>query len=109
MKIAFLGARPARTAISMDSEAGCQQAHAGHPVYENSLVVGKDGALANAFVYIQAGLEGKSFESVKDAVTLDQHGCLFAPRVIGIRAGQTLDVKNSDTVSPFVVSRAMLW
>ena len=32
-------------------------------------------------------------------MALDQHGCMFVPRVIGIRAGQTLDVKNSDTVS----------
>jgi hypothetical protein len=30
---------------------------------------------------------------------LDQHGCMFVPRVIGIRAGQVLDVKNSDEVS----------
>jgi plastocyanin len=98
-KIAFRGAKPARTAISMESEAGCQQAHAGHLVYEESVVVNKDGGLANAFVYIQTGLEGKNFEPAKEAVTLDQHGCLFVPRVIGIRAGQTLDVKNSDTVS----------
>jgi len=83
----------------MESEAGCQQAHAGHLVYEESVVVNKDGGLANAFVYIQTGLEGKNFEPAKEAVTLDQHGCLFVPRVIGIRAGQTLDVKNSDTVS----------
>src|ERR1022692_2812364 len=98
-KIAFRGAKPARTVIDMDSEAGCQQAHAGHPAYDESVVVGKDGGLANAFVYIQAGLEGKTFEPVKEAVTLDQHGCVFVPRVIGIRAGQTLDLKNSDTVS----------
>jgi len=58
-RFCFRGAKPARTVINMDSEAGCQQAHAGHPVYEESVVAGKDGSLANAFVYIQAGLEGK--------------------------------------------------
>lgn len=98
-KIEFRGARPAKTVISMDSEGGCEQAHAGHPVYEESLIVSKDGGLANAFVYIQSGLEGKNFEPAKEAVQLDQHGCLFVPRVIGIRAGQTLDLKNSDSVS----------
>ncbi|HEV3197104.1 MAG TPA: carboxypeptidase regulatory-like domain-containing protein [Bryobacteraceae bacterium] len=98
-KIVYRGAKPAKAAISMEAEAGCQQAHAGHPVYEQPVAVSKDGGLANAFVYIQAGLEGKNFEPVKEAVMLDQHGCLFAPRVIGIRAGQTLDVNNSDTVS----------
>jgi plastocyanin len=98
-KIVFRGTKPAKTAISMASEAGCEQAHAGHPAYEESILVGKEGGLANAFVYIQAGLEGKTFEPVKEAVTLDQRGCLFVPRVIGIRAGQTLDLKNSDSVS----------
>jgi len=29
-------------------------------------------------------------------VTIDQRGCLFVPRVIGARAGQTLQVTNSD-------------
>jgi len=43
----------------MESEAGCQQAHAGHPFCKESIVVGKDSGLANAFVYIQTGLEGK--------------------------------------------------
>ncbi|HXB71337.1 MAG TPA: carboxypeptidase regulatory-like domain-containing protein [Candidatus Acidoferrales bacterium] len=98
-KIAFKGARPARQVISMEAEAGCQKAHAGHPVYDEPVMVGKGGGLANAFVYIQAGLEGKTFEPVKDVVNLDQHGCLFVPHVIGIRAAQPLDVKNSDAVS----------
>jgi hypothetical protein len=98
-KITFKGAKPARQAISMEAEAGCRQAHAGHPVYDEPVVTGKDGGLANAFVYIQAGLEGKNFEPVKEPVNLDQHGCMFVPRVIGIRAAQPLDVKNSDAVS----------
>src|SRR6266436_476832 len=61
-KIAFHGVKPARKLISMDSEAGCEQAHKGHPVYDEPLVTGKNGGLSNAFVYIQAGLDGKKFE-----------------------------------------------
>jgi hypothetical protein len=83
----------------MDSDASCAQAHKGKPVYDASLITGKDGALANAFVYIQSGLEGKSFEPLKESVTLDQHGCLFVPRVIGLGTSTMLDVKNSDPVS----------
>jgi YVTN family beta-propeller protein len=30
---------------------------------------------------------------------MDQHGCMFVPRIIGIRPGQTLDLKNGDAVS----------
>jgi len=98
-KIAFLGAKPPRTVISMAQDAGCEQAHKGHPVFDESVVVAKDGSLSNAFVYIKSGLEGKKFEVPKETVPLDQHGCLFVPRVLGMRAGQSLDVKNSDTVS----------
>lgn len=83
----------------MDAEAACQELHRGKPVYDESITVDQGGGVANVFVYVQAGLEGKTFESPKEAVHLDQHGCMFAPRVIGIRAGQTLAVKNSDPVS----------
>ena len=97
--IVFRGTRPARQIISMESDEGCQQAHAGKPVYEEAVLTGKTGGLADAFVYIQAGLDDKKFEPAKEAVTIDQHGCMFLPRVIGIRAGQTLDLKNNDPVS----------
>jgi plastocyanin len=97
--IVFRGARLPRQVISMDAEEGCQQAHAGKPVYEDSILTGTKGGLANAFVYIQAGLENKKFEPPKESVLIDQHGCMFQPRVIGIEAGQPLELKNSDSVS----------
>jgi hypothetical protein len=31
-----------------------------------------------------------------DPVTLDQRGCLYTPRVLGMQVGQTLQIKNSD-------------
>jgi plastocyanin len=83
----------------MESDAGCQKAHAGHPVYDESVIVGRDGSLANVFVYIKSGLEGKTFEVPKENVPLDQHGCIYVPRVLGMRAGQSIEVKNSDPVS----------
>ncbi|HTP87465.1 MAG TPA: carboxypeptidase regulatory-like domain-containing protein [Bryobacteraceae bacterium] len=97
--VVFRGARPGRQVISMDSEEGCQKLHAGKPVYDEAVVTGKSGGLANAFVYIQSGLGARKFEPPRDPVTIDQHGCLFEPRVLGIRAGQALDLKNSDPVS----------
>ncbi|MCU1236022.1 MAG: hypothetical protein JWP63_3989 [Candidatus Solibacter sp.] len=98
--ITFAGSKLAREAISMEAEQGCQQANAGKTVYNPAVLVGKKAGLANAFVYIQAGLEDKKFEPVKEpAVVLDQQGCMFLPRVIGLRAGQSLDLKNGDTVA----------
>ncbi len=97
--ITFAGAKPARQAISMEADEGCQKAHAGKPAYDEAVATGKNGALANAFVYIQAGLEGKKFEPNTQAVVLDQRGCMFVPHIIGLRPGQTLDLKNGDSVA----------
>lgn len=98
-KIRFTGTKPERTVIDMSSDAGCQQAHSGKPAYNEPVVTGKGGGLANAFVYIQSGLEGKKFEVPAGPVLLNQHGCQFEPRVLGMQAGQMMDVKNSDPVS----------
>ena len=64
------------------------------------------GALANVFVYIQQGLEGKQFRPAAEAVTIDQRGCWFYPRVVGIVTGQSLTVKNSDPVAHNIHPRA---
>src|SRR5260370_42560384 len=92
--ITFHGTKPARQPISMEADEGCQKANAGKKVYDEAVVTGKNGGLANAFVYIQSGLEGKKFEPNTQAVVLDQQGCMFVPRITGIRSGQTLDLMN---------------
>ncbi len=96
--VRFLGKKPARKRISMDSEEACEKMHKA-PVFDASLITAKDNALVNAFVYIKEGLEGMNFEASKMAVVIDQRGCQFVPRVVGLRSGQTLTVKNSDPVS----------
>jgi hypothetical protein len=97
-KILFKGKRPAPKAIDMSEEPACVEAHHGK-AYDESLVLGKKGGLANAFVYVKAGLEGKTFAIPADPVTIDQKGCWFRPRVLGIQAGQVLKVVNSDPVT----------
>ena len=95
-RVTYKGPKPAARIISMDEEPGCQQMHAGKPVYDTDIVLGKDGGVANVFVYIKTGLEGKTFEPPKEQVVLDQQGCIFVPRVVGLQAGQPLAVRNSD-------------
>jgi len=97
-RILFKGAPGKSTVISMDADAGCEKLHAGKPAHDQPVITGKGGGLANAFVYISAGLEGKTFEASKDSVLIDQTGCQFVPRVIGVQTGQMLDLKNSDPV-----------
>src|SRR5271154_3833875 len=96
--IRYKGARPAPKPIDMGEEPACVQAHHGK-AYDESLVVNPNGTLANVFVYIKGGLEGKTFEVPVTPVTIDQQGCWFHPRLLGIQTGQILSVVNSDPVT----------
>ncbi len=96
--VKFEGKVPAAKKISMEAEEDCEKLHK-EPVFEAAVLVNKDRALANAFVYIKSGLEGKTFAPPAEAVVLEQKGCQFIPRVVALRTGQMLAVKNSDPVS----------
>jgi hypothetical protein len=98
-RILYRGPKPTRKIISMDADARCEQANGNKPVYDEPILTGKGDGLANVFVYVKSGLEGKKFEPPKETVLLDQHGCMFIPHVIGIQNAQPLDVKNSDNVA----------
>jgi plastocyanin len=69
-----------------------------HPAVKTTrwFVVGKDNGLADVFVYISKGLEGKTFPVPATAVEINQEGCMYYPYVIGVMVGQTLKFKNSD-------------
>jgi plastocyanin len=97
-KIRFTGKVPPRKPIDMSGEPACVEAHKGK-AYEESLVVGAGGSVANAFVYVEKGLEGKLFPTPSSPVVIDQHGCWFRPHVLGIQTGQVLQVVNSDPVT----------
>jgi hypothetical protein len=59
-------------------------------------VVVDDGGLANVFVYIKSGLEKYYFDVPTEPAKLDQHSCRYIPHVLGVQAGQPLEVSNSD-------------
>lgn len=96
--VTFVGKKPPAKAISMDAEEACEKLHP-KPVRLSPVRTGSGGALADVFVYVKSGLEGKAFAPSQTAVVLDQKDCMFVPRVVALRAGQTLAVKNSDPVS----------
>jgi len=96
--IRFTGKRPKLAPIDMSGDPACVEAHKGRAV-DQSIVVNPNGTLANVFVYIKSGLEDKQFETPQTPVALDQRGCWFEPRVIGIQVGQTMRISNSDPVT----------
>jgi hypothetical protein len=97
-KISFTGDKPAAQQVNMESDPLCRKASAGKKVFDDQVIVSSDGGLANAFVYIRTGLEGKKFETPVDEAVLDQHGCMFGPRVMGVMTRQAVIVRNGDPV-----------
>ena len=84
-KTLFKGKTPTSGKILMNADPKCLEAHKGQAVYAEEVVVGKGGSLANVFVYVKQGLEGKSFATPKDQVVVfDQKGCWYAPHVFRI-------------------------
>src|SRR4030095_3931835 len=88
--INFTGAVPAPSKLDMSSDSKCEGEN-----FLNDVVV-KGGKLQNVFIFVKSGLPEASFETPADAVTLDQNGCKYVPRVLGVQAGQPLKIVNSD-------------
>jgi len=84
------GVAPKPAKIDMSQDPGCK----GTNQAEN--VVVDNGELANVFVYIKDGLGNRTFDVPKDPVVLDQKGCQYHPHVLGVMAGQTVQIKNDD-------------
>lgn len=97
-QVLFTGKRPAAKKVNMDVDPQCAKLHPS-PLSDEVIKANSGGALANAFVYIKQGLEDKKFEPPSDPVVIDQRGCWFGPRVLGIQVGQTLKVTNSDPLT----------
>ncbi|MEP3482383.1 MAG: hypothetical protein ABJZ55_24280 [Fuerstiella sp.] len=71
-------------------------------VYDNGLLIDKDTkGVANCFVYLY-----KTPDKINDAdfdpkatVYFDQENCVFKPHAMIVRAGQTVEVLNSDPIA----------
>jgi plastocyanin len=68
------------------------------PVFDDS-VVAADGRLANTFVWVREGAEPWAVPPPPTTeVVVDQVGCMYTPKVIGVRAGQPVTFVNDDPV-----------
>jgi hypothetical protein len=104
-KILFSGKAVPSKQVDMEEDPQCNKLHK-TAVLDQSVAVNKNGTLANVFVYIKGGLEGKKFASPATAAVMDQKGCWFEPRVLGIQTGQQFEVTNSDPVTHNIHPRA---
>ena len=95
-KVVLNGKAPAETPIKLDAIPECKALHA-TPLETRHYIVDANGGLANVFVYVKDGLGNKKFPVPTTSVVLDQQSCLYAPYVLGVQVGQTLEIKNSDS------------
>jgi plastocyanin len=88
--VKFDGTAPKQAKIDMSQDPGCKGTN------EAETIVVSGGDLANVFVYVKDGLGNRTFDVPKDPVVLDQQGCHYHPHVLGVMAGQTVQIKNDD-------------
>jgi len=94
--VTLTGTPPAAQMIRMDGDRTCAKLLPGAQRATETYVVGNGGTLANVFVHVTTGLEGRSFPVPEAPIVLDQEQCWYAPRVVGVRVGQSFQVLNSD-------------
>lgn len=88
-------ARPKRKPIRTDADPKCSELHADEPLLSDQIVVNDEGKVQWTFVYIKNSPDG-DYPIPSEPAVLDQEGCTYTPHVQGMRAGQQLDIKNSD-------------
>lgn len=100
----YVGPIPELPTLDMGADPQCAAQHDG-PVTSDVLVTGdrvtgeKHGeghTLGNVFVQIVGTVP--NVPPPEAEAVLDQKGCRYQPRVLGVRAGQTLEVRNSDGI-----------
>lgn len=94
-KVLFTGTKPVMRPISMDAVPACSRQHATPPRSEE-VVVNDNGTLRNVFVWVKSGLPNVQWPTPSEAVKLDQHTCIYKPRVIGVMTNQPIEIINSD-------------
>jgi hypothetical protein len=94
-RVFFQGEAPTPKIIRMNQDPACEQ-EGSATVYSEEVVINSDGALANVFVYIKAGLGSRRYATPETPIILDQRHCRYVPRVFGIQIGQTLKILNGD-------------
>lgn len=79
----------------MGKDKACIAGAGPNPQTEDVLV-NADGGLKNVFVYVKNSFDDYAFDTPAEAVTMDQKGCVYVPRVFGVRVGQPIEMVNGD-------------
>jgi plastocyanin len=94
-KVAFTGAAPAARPIDMSATEACADAHK-TPLTAEDVIVNGNHTLKNVFIRVKSGLPEGTWPVPDTPVVLDQNGCMYTPRVLGVMVNQPVRFENSD-------------
>ena len=103
--IHYMGPTPVNGLIRMGADPRCNKLYVGKRPTAQTFVVAADGGMANVFVDVDGSFPNAPASTTP--VVLGQKDCMYVPRVIGARIGQTLQVKNDDITGHNVHSLSM--
>lgn len=90
-RVSFAGPVPPEESLAVTKDVPV----CGTRLPADRLVVGPEGGLANAVVFLEAW-PGEPPPPPTAPLTMDNRGCRFVPRVAAAQVGTTLAVRNSD-------------
>ncbi len=96
-RVHLTGKLPGNPVIRMGTDPKCNQINKGKRVVQEIVVSDINGNLANVFVRLQGAFPQTPVP--REPVVIDQRGCVYAPRVAGVRVGQTVQIRNDDPLS----------
>jgi plastocyanin len=95
-RVRFEGEAPAAEMVRIDADKTCVTLNGSDQQPADAIVLGDGNALQNVFVYVKSGLEKATFPIPSAPVVVDQQKCRYVPRVVGVRVGQPIEIRNSD-------------
>lgn len=95
-RVKIVGKIPGNVVIRMGADPMCAKINAGQRVVQNAVASTIEGHLANVFVVVEGTFPQVPPSAPVVPVVIDQRACVYTPRVIGVRVGQPVEVRNSD-------------
>jgi hypothetical protein len=99
MRFVVQGAAPEPKMVPVDKDKDCCKPH----LWEN-LVIGKDGSLANVFVFLKPAEDARRVQNqallanLPKTVTILAKDCTFQPRCLVVHTSQEFIIRNTDSV-----------
>jgi len=94
--VTFEGTLPPPVMMRLDGDPRCVKEIGAGERADESILLGSGQALQDVFVYVKDEMSRHSFPIPTEPVVLDQDQCRYTPRVLGVRVGQPLTIRNSD-------------